>query len=109
MRNSPKNINLGQQSRKINSEEKLVNYIKTQLGAPLITVDVTDDQILQCIDDTFEKFSEWVWNAQQSQVFVINAEAGIQDYILDDRVKAISGLSIADNLSGYASGAGGQG
>jgi len=106
--NTPKNINLGQRSRKVNTEEKLVEYIKSQLGAPLITVDVHDDQILQCIDDTFEKFSEWVWNAQQAQLFVINTQSGIQDYILDDRIKAITGVSFADNLQGYAGGSNGS-
>jgi len=99
-----RNINLRQQSRKIDSEEKLIKYIRSQLGEPLITCDVTNDQILQCIDDTFEKFSEWVWNAQQSMVFIITASDGIKDYILDDRIKAISAVSIADNLTGYSNG-----
>jgi len=105
-RNAPRNINLRQENRKINSEEKLVNYIKTQLGHPLITVDVTEDQILQAIDDTFLKFSDWVWDAQQNQVFVIQS-SGVQDYILDPRVKSIYGISIADGLSGYGTGGGG--
>jgi len=106
MNNTPRNININQQNRRINSEEKLVNYIKTQLGSPLITVDVTSDQILQCVDDTFEKFSDWVWESQQNQVFIIKPTAGIRDYILDTRIKAISGISIADTLNGYGTGSG---
>ena len=42
--NQPRLINVTQQDRKIDSEEKLMNYIKTHLGSPLITVDVTEDQ-----------------------------------------------------------------
>jgi len=106
---TPKNINITQRSRKVNSEAKLMAYIKSQLGAPLITVDVHDDQILQCIDDTFEQFSEWVWNAQQSQVFVITPQPGISDYILDDRIKAVTGVSFGDNLQSYASSGGSWG
>jgi hypothetical protein len=99
-RNPAKNLNQRQRSRKIDSEDKLVQYIRTQLGDPLITVDVTDTQILNLIDDTFSKFSDWIYNGQQNQVFVINTLPGIQDYILDDRVQAISGVSFADGLEG---------
>ena len=106
-RNAPKQINLKQRNRKVDTEEKLIEYIKTQLGAPLITVDVTDDQILQCIDETFQKFSDWTWDAQQNQVFIINGSPGIQDYIIDERIKAIYGISIGDTLSGYSSSSGG--
>jgi hypothetical protein len=102
IRNAPKNINVESRSRKIDSEAKLVSYIKTQLGSPLITVDVTEEQILNCIDDAFLKFTDWAYDAQQSQVFVIETDPEIQDYILDDRVKAIYDISIADTTSGYA-------
>lgn len=105
-RNAPRNINTRQQNRRINSEAKLINYIRTQLGEPLITVDVTEDQVLQCIDDAFLKFSEWVYAGDQNQVFVINTLPGVQDYILDERVHSIYGISIADGTSGYGGGGG---
>ena len=106
-RNAPRNINLKQQNRRINSEEKLLNYIRTQLGEPLITVDVTNDQILQCIDDTFLKFSEWIYAGDQNQIFIIEAQPGVQDYILDERIHSIYGISIGDSTTGYASNSGG--
>lgn len=106
-RNSPANINQAQRSRKINSEEKLVNYIKTQLGAPLITVDVTEEQVLQSIDDAFDKFVDWAYDAQQHMVFVIETRKDIQDYILDERVREIYDISIADTTTSYANYAGG--
>ncbi len=105
-RNQPININLSQRSRKVDSEEKLKRYILTQLGDPLITVDVTDEQIYQSIDDAFSIFVEWVYNSEQHQVFVMEAQHGIQDYILDERIKAIYGMSIADTTSGYGGGSG---
>ncbi len=106
-RNAPKNINTSLRSRKIDSEEKLVKYIRTQLGEPLITVDVTDEQILNAIDDTFLKFTDWAYDAQQHQIFVIEMQSDIQDYILDDRVKAIYDMSIADTTTSYAAYGGG--
>lgn len=104
--NQPKNINVSQRNRRIDSESKLVSYIKTQLGAPLITVDVTDDQILQCVDDAFDKFVDWAYDAQQHQVFIIETQEDIQDYILDDRVREIYDISIADTTTSYASSGG---
>ena len=108
-RNIPKNVNLRQQNRKIDSEEKLIKYIRTQLGEPLITVDVTDEAISQLIDDAFHLFSDWIYNAQQNQVFIIETTPGVQDYILDDRVQAIQSVSFSTNLTGrgYSSGGGG--
>ena len=91
----PKNINLRQQKRRVDTEEKLVNYIRTNLGEPLITVDCTDGQILQCIDDTFQKFADWKFEPQQNMLLVIEALPGVSDYILDDRVKAIYGCSLS--------------
>ena len=103
---SPKRINLKQQTRRVDSEEKLRNYILTQLGAPLITVDVTDVQIEQCIDDAFNKWGNWAEDAMETQVFVIDVKPEIKEYILDDRVQAIYDCSAADTTSSYGSGAG---
>lgn len=106
-RNQPKHVNIAQTSRKINSEEKLVNYIKTMLGADLITVDVSDAQILLAIDDTFSKFASWALDAQQNMGFVIQARTDVQDYYIDDRIQAIYGISISDGTSNYNSGTSG--
>jgi hypothetical protein len=101
-----KKINLSQQKRRIDSEDKLKKYILTQLGSPLITVDVTDEQVLQCIDDAFSRWSTWAADAEQDQVFVIDP-AGTRDYILDDRVQAIYDISVADTTTSYGSSMGG--
>jgi len=102
--NAAKNINQRQRARKVDSEEKLKNFILSKLGEPLITVDVTEDQILNSIDEAFAKFSDWIYNGQQQQVFIIETISGVQDYILDDRVQAISGVSFARGLEGTGSG-----
>lgn len=106
-RNQPKNININQNTRKINSEIKLVNYIKTMLGDDLITLDVSNDQILLAIDDTFDKFSSWALDGQQNMGFVIEAKGNVQDYYIDDRIQAIYGISIADSTSNYNGSSGG--
>ncbi len=102
-RYTPRNINIAQNSRKIDTEEKLIKYIKTMLGAPLLTVDITDDQIQLCIDDTFAKFSAWALDGQQNIGFVIQTQQDIGDYIIDDRVKAIYGCSLYEGMGSSSS------
>jgi len=106
MNNPPRNINLTQQNRKINSEDKLVDYIKTMLGDGLITVDVSDKQIRLAIDDTVRKWADWAYSGQQHMVFIINAKEEVNSYYLDERILAIYGISIADSTSSYGSGSG---
>jgi hypothetical protein len=102
-RNQPRQINLRQQNRKIDSEDKLADYIKKQLGDPLITVDITDDQLRLAIDDAFRKWSDFAFSGMENMLFVIETQEDIQDYILDERVQNILGVSFADGLSNYLS------
>jgi len=101
-RNTPRPVNINQQNRRIDSEEKLIKYIRMMLGEPLINVDVTDDQIVQVIDDTVRKFSEWAYGGEQKIGFIIETDTTVQDYVLDPRVQAITGLSIGGGLGDYA-------
>jgi hypothetical protein len=44
----------------VQTREALKNYILTALGAPLITIELHDTQLEQCIDDAVELFSKWI-------------------------------------------------
>ena len=79
-RNQPKIINPEQDNRRINSEDKLVNYIRTMLGYPMIEIEVTDEQIKLIIDETIRKFSDWAYGGEQTVIFEIEAKNDIQDY-----------------------------
>jgi len=102
-RNQPRNIDLARQNRKIDSEDKLIQYIKTKLGEPLLTVDMTDEQIQLAIDDAFRKWSDFAFDGMERMLFVIETQNNIQDYILDERVHNILGVSFADGLSNFLS------
>ncbi len=102
-KNQPRQIDIKHQNRKIDSEEKLIQYIRTQLGEPLLTVDVTNDQIQLAIDDAFRKWSDFAFDGMQRMLFVIETKEDIQDYILDERVQYIQGVSFADGLTNYLS------
>ena len=102
-RNSPRVINTVQQDRKIDSEEKLIQYVRTMLGEPLITVDVTDSQIQLIIDEAFRKWSDYAFESMDRMIFTLPVFEDVQDYLLDDRVASINGVSFADGLANYIS------
>jgi len=108
-RNQPQVVNQKQRSRKVDSEEKLVDYIRTMLGEPMITVDVSDNQILLNIDETIRKFSDFAFGGEQTIAFVYEGQEDVQDYRLDPRVQAILSVSWANSLGAinYGNGAGG--
>ena len=102
-RNAPRKIDQRQQSRRIDTEDKLVDYIRTMLGEPMITVDVSNDQIRLLIDDTVRKFSDFAYGGEQRIGFVVEGKDGIQDYRLDNRVQAILSVSLGNSLGSIAS------
>lgn len=55
---------------RITTKTALVNYIKTQLGHPSITVDVPTPQIEQIIDDCVQKFSEFAYGTLEGTVVI---------------------------------------
>lgn len=108
-RNQPRVVNQAQQSRRIDSEEKLLDYVRTMLGEPMIKVDVSNDQILLLIDDTVRKFSDFAYGGEQRIAFIVDGREDTQDYVLDRRVQAVLSVSFGNSLgaSSYGSGAGG--
>jgi len=107
-RNQPANINPRQRSRKVDSEDKLVQYIRTMLGEPMISVDVSDDQILLNIDETIRKFSDFAYGGESRVAFVMDANESVQDYRMDPRVQAILSVSFGNSLGSGVWGNGGS-
>jgi hypothetical protein len=97
-RNQPKNINSEQDNRRINNEDKLINYIRAMLGEPMISVEVTNEQIKMIIDDTIRHFSDFAYGGEQTIVFELEARGDIQDYRLDERVQAVKSVSFGGAL-----------
>lgn len=106
--NSPEVVNTKLRDRRIDSEEKLIKYIRTMLGEPMITVDVSDDQIALIIDETIRKFSDFAFDGERTISFIIEGEPGVRDYILDYKVRAVKSISFANSLGSVnQTGAGG--
>jgi hypothetical protein len=55
---------------RINTKAGLRDYVKSQLGAPTINIEVTDAQIDEIIDDTVQKFTEYAYGTLEGSVIV---------------------------------------
>lgn len=88
---------------RINTKAGLIAYVKTQLGYPLINIEVTDDQIGQIIDDTVQKFSEYAYGTLEAAVVV--QLSGKNDYPMIDTMTNVLKLSkgSTSNLTNFSS------
>jgi hypothetical protein len=76
----------------INTEDQMVDYIKLICGAPVINLEVTDDQIKQQIWDSIQDFQRYNYDEGSYQDYVVfTASAGVSDY-------PMSAIKGADNL-----------
>lgn len=76
---------------RINTKTGLRDYVKSQLGAPTINIEVTDGQIDQIIDDTVQKFTEYAYGTLEGSVIVqIN---GMGEYNMPDTMTNLIKLS----------------
>lgn len=88
---------------RITTKEGLRNYIKSQLGAPSIQIEVTDGQIDEIIDDTVQKFTEYAYGTLEDVVIVqIN---GVGEYQLPDTITNIVHMSkgSTSNITNFSS------
>ena len=76
---------------RITSKQQLITYIKEQLGAPLINIEVTDSQISQIIDDTIQKFTEYAYGTLED--IVLLELKGIKEYKVPDTITNIIKIS----------------
>jgi hypothetical protein len=79
---------------KINTREKLVEYVRSRLGEPIIRVELTDTQIGYIIDETITKFSEFAYDGQMSKPMLIPLFPNVKEYKLDNRISSVIDLKI---------------
>jgi hypothetical protein len=79
---------------KVDTREKLYGYIKRRLGEPVITVELTDDQIDDIIDEVILKYSEFAVDGQERRAMIIPLFDNITEYKLDNRISSIIELKV---------------
>ena len=81
---------------------KLTDYIRRQLGEPVIQVEVTDEQIEDIVYATIEMFSEYAYQGREDVVFTLEIDDPSQmTFFLNQRVKAITNIRETSNLSSF--------
>ncbi len=86
---------------KIKTRDGLIDYIKRRLGAPLLKVELTDDMISDAIDISIETYSEYGYDGTEEATLLVNLEPGVLEYVLPDRVIAVSGLQSSSTYSTF--------
>lgn len=93
-RNTP-----SRKKKKINTVEALSDYIRRQLGEPIIRVEVTDEQIEDCIFASIDEFAEYGFQGLEDTAVLVDIVDDQRTFILDDRVRAITNIRARSNIS----------
>ena len=86
---------------RINTKELLREYIKRRLGAPQIRVEITEDQLNDCIDKAIGEYSYYAYDGTEEATLLVELIPGQLDYTLPERVLAVSGLECSSTYSTF--------
>jgi hypothetical protein len=81
---------------RINTKEKLITYIRSMLGEPIIKVELTDIQMEYIIDEVILKFSEFAYDGQDIRHIIVPIFDSIKEYKLDNRISSIIKLQVTN-------------
>lgn len=76
----------------INTRDKLKEYIYAQLGAPLVNVEVHEDQLDFIIDDTIKEFSSFAYDGELVEYIKLDS-TGTGEYNISSKVESIQKIS----------------
>jgi len=66
---------------KITNLTEMKNYVLTQLGYPVINIEISDTQLEQAIEDTVQDFNRYNYDeGSYRDYFILQTSAGVMDY-----------------------------
>jgi len=83
------------------TKQALVEWIRRRLGAPVIQLEIENEQILQCITDSLDYFNRHSGDTNNRCAYVLVLSAGVQAYTLQDNIESVVSF---DNQSDVGSG-----
>ena len=86
---------------KIKTRNELREYMLRQMGAPTLKVELTEDQLNDCIDKAIERFSEYAYDGTIEASLLVELTKGQMKYKLPDNVVAVSGLKSSSVYSTF--------
>ena len=86
---------------RIDTQEKLREYIKRRLGAPLIRVELTDEMLDDCIEKAISEYSYYAYDGTIDGNILVELTPGQFEYKLDPRIHAVTGLRASSTYSTF--------
>lgn len=74
----------------LTSKNDLIAYIKRQLGGGVHNIEMTPEQINDCIENAIGYFEREVDGGTESKMLIVNLLEGVQSYTLDTSIMAIA-------------------
>lgn len=84
----------------VDTKPKLKDWIKRSLGYPTIHLEVEDEQIDQCIDDSVKRYTKYSGDATYRTALILTLTAGEDTYALDEDVENVIALSSGQTVGG---------
>lgn len=79
----------------------LKTYIKERLGHPIVNIEVTDEQLKHCINQTIEKFVEFSESGTQLRFQTLDTVVGTNEYTMTNDVYTIYELYDTTATNGF--------
>ena len=67
----------------------LVEYIKRELGSPVVRLEITNEQVKDQINKALQKFMEVAYGGMQARLYLLSALEGQQEYLLPYEVISV--------------------
>ena len=84
----------------IRTNDDLQEYILRQLGAPSVEVEVTEDQLQDCIDYAIREFSSFAYDGTLDETVILKID-GRGDYQLPDFVETLIDVKSIQGFQNY--------
>lgn len=82
------------------TSQELRDYIRRKLGAPINHIEITTEQLEDCIEEATDKFVERHYDGIDIDYFFLPMVVGQNSYTLDDDVEAILDIQGASSVFG---------
>lgn len=73
----------------ISTQAALVEYIKRELGSPVVRIEITEEQISDQINKALQKFMEVAYGGSQARLYLLSALEGKQEYLMPYEVLSV--------------------
>lgn len=86
---------------RIKTKAALREYTLRQMGSPTIRVELTEEQLDDCITKSLDRYGEYAYDGQKTGTLLVTLEPDTFKYTLPDNVIAVTGLRASSTYSSF--------